>query len=360
MGEPLQIAGVLFGLVSFYSVRGNHTASLALLEQFLPVAQTRQDPALSVTVHCFLAFTLMWMGQLESAQAHYDQAFGFYNPTFQRDLMHTVGQDTESCMLTYRAELLWLRGYPEQAVTQARHGLAVARDLAHPFSIAEALGAVAKVHLMARDGEAASPHTASLENLAEAQGFPWWLAVGPALQGWALAAHSDVCEQREAGLVQLQQGLAAMQALEAALWMPLFMSGLAEGYARDGQVAAGLKTIDEALALVAKTDERWNEAELYRLKGELTLQSCREHPASATEKEAAAYFEKALEVARAQTAKSWELRAATSLARLWQQQGKHADAHHLLSGIYSWFTEGFDTPDLRDAQALIEALSSVG
>ncbi len=149
-----------------------------------------------------------------------------------------------------------------------------------------------------------------------------------------------------------------MQALESEIWVPLVMGGLAEGYARDGQVAAGLKTIDEALALVAKNDERWNEAELYRLKGELTLKASREHPASAIEKEAETCFEKALEIARAQSAKSWELRAAISLARLWQQQGKHADAHQLLSGIYNWFTEGFETSDLRDARTLIEALSS--
>ena len=357
VGEPLQIAGVLFGLVSFYAVRGNHAASLALLEQFLPVAQTRQDPALSVAVHFLIAGTSMWMGQLESAQAHYDQAFGFYDPAFQRDLMYTIGQNMESVLLVYGAECLWLRGYPDQALRQAQRGLVVARDLAHPFSIAEALAAVALVHLMARDGEAASPHSASLLNLAEEQGFPSWLAVGPALQGWSLAAHSDVREQREAGFVQLQQGLAALQPLEAEIFVPLFMGGMAEGYARDGQVAAGLKTIDEALALVAKNDERWNEAELYRLKGELALQSSREHPTSTTEKEAEACFEKGIEVARAQTARSWELRAATSLARLWQQQGKHADAHQLLSAIYSWFTEGFDTPDLRDARMLIDELS---
>ena len=364
VGEPLQMAGVVYGLVSFYAVRGNHAASLALLVQFLPVAQRRQDPALSATIHQLLAATLLWTGQLDPAQTHFDRALAFYDPAFQRDLMVTIGQDMESWPLVYNAECLWLRGYPDQASTLAQRGLAVARDLAHPFSIAEALAAVAIVHLFARDDHAAHPHTESLVSLAEAQGFPWWLAVGPALQGWALieqAAHSSEREQREAGLVQLQQGLAAMNVLDAELLVPLLSGGLAEGYARDGQVAAGLMTIDEALALVVKNDERWNEAELYRLKGELLLQEGALVPdasGNANAAQAQACFRQAIDVAQGQQAKSLELRAVMALARLWQQRGDTTAARNILAPIYAWFTEGFATKDLQEAKALLDELSS--
>ncbi len=166
VGEPLQLAGILIGLVSFYGVRGNNSASLALLDQFLPVAQRQQDPALSLQIHFLFGWTLMLMGQFESAQTHFEQAMALYDAGFQRDLMQMVGQDMGSAMLFHGAQCLWLRGYPVKALAQVQRGLAVARDLAHPFSIADALAAVAQVHLFARDGHAAYPHTEALVNLA--------------------------------------------------------------------------------------------------------------------------------------------------------------------------------------------------
>jgi predicted ATPase len=187
------------------------------------------------------------------------------------------------------------------------------------------------------------------------------------LRGWALiegAALSGAREQREAGLVQLREGLAAVRATEAELWVPLLLGAMAQGSAQGGQAEEGLKVIAEALAMVEKNEERWNEAELYRLKGELTLQQQfkvpnPQHltPSTQAEAEAEACFLKAIEIARKQQAKSWELRATTSLARLWQQQGKHHEARDTLSAIYGWFTEGFDTKDLQEAKALLEELA---
>jgi len=196
------------------------------------------------------------------------------------------------------------------------------------------------------------------------------------VQGWALverAVRSGVREQRETGLMQLREGLAALQATESEIYVPLLLGALAQGYGQGGQAEEGLRVIAEALALVEKNEERWNEAELYRLKGQLTLLPGREgnahqnvstseaetvgaaHPTR--EAEAEGYFLKAITIARKQQAKSWELRASTSLARLWQSQGKTHEAHSLLSEIYNWFTEGFDTKDLQEAKALIEELS---
>ena len=361
VGEPLQNAQVLFGLLVFSTMQGDLVGSLALGEQFLPLAQRQQEPALSLVVEFTMAATLLWMGQLDAAQAHYDRALTFSAPESDRELSYALGQDLGSCVLVYSAACLWLRGYPDRALAQVQRGLSTARDLGHPFSLAEALGTVAIVHLWRRDGRAAQAHTEALVSLAHEQGFPWWLALGPYLDGWALteiAAQNGAQEALVVGLEQLEQGRVAVRSLHAELWSPLMMGALAESYARNGRFAAGLDTITEALMIVTKNEERWTEAELYRLKGEMILQSAAQHASPTVQRDAQAYFEQALDIARAQGARSWELRTATSLARLWQQQGKQDEAHSLLSQTYQWFTEGFDTRDLQDAKALLHELSS--
>jgi predicted ATPase len=183
--------------------------------------------------------------------------------------------------------------------------------------------------------------------LCTEQEFTLYLARGTILQGWAMAAQG----QGAAGLAHMRQGLSAYEATGAAVFRPYYLAFLAEAYGQVGQTGEGLTLLDEALAAVHKTGERFCEAELYRLKGELLLVCSAENHG-----EAEACFQQALTVARQQQARSWELRAATSLSRLWQQQGKQAEAHALLAPIYGWFTEGFDTADLQDAKALLEEL----
>ena len=199
----------------------------------------------------------------------------FYDPEHHRDLAYHVGQDPGLLALGFAAETLWYRGYPDQALERVRHALSLAQALSHPLSLAAALGAVAFVHLFRREGQEAHAQAEALLTLAHEHGFALWLGYGTSLQGWALverAAQSGAREQREAGLVQLREGLAALRATEAELWVPLFLGALAQGYGQGGQAEEGLRVIAEALAMVEKNEERWNEAELYRLKGELTLQ----------------------------------------------------------------------------------------
>jgi predicted ATPase len=396
VGEPLQVSQVLFGLWAFYDVRGNLKASLALGEQFLNIAHRQQDSTLSLVVHAVVGTTLHWLGEFAPAQVHLDQAGAFYDPEQHRDLAYDLGQDPGLMALVFAAETLWFRGYPDQALERARHGLSLAQALAHPFSLAEVLGAVARVHLFRREGQEAQAQAEVLLTLAHEHGFPWWLGVRTSLQGWALverAALSGAREQREAGLVQIREGLVAMRATGAELWVPLFLGALAQGYAQGGQAKDGLRVIAEALALVEKNEERWNEADLYRLKGELTLQQSETSPRQVSDEsqvslnqvvgksntnqdksevadprpltpdpqvEAEECFHNALAISRRQEAKSLELRAATSLARLWQQQGKTAEARELLAPVYNWFTEGFDTKDLQEAKMLIEELAAEG
>ncbi len=393
VGEPLQVVQVLFGLWVFYGVRGNHTAALALGEQVLTVAQRQQDSTLFLVAHVVLGLTLRGRGEFAPAQAHLDQAFAFYDSERHRDLAYYMGQDLGLAALAYAAEILWCRGYPDQALERARYALSVAHALAHPLSLVDTLARVAYVHLLRREGQEAHAQAEALLKLAHEQGFTYWLGVGTSLQGWALverAVQSDAREQGEAELVQLLEGLAAFRAMGAELYVPLYLSALAQGYGQNRQAEDGLRVVAEALALVEKNDERWNEAEVYRIKGTLTLEaggwrletsspspqapSLKPQVSREVEQEAEGYFLKAIEIAQKQQAKSLELRAVMSLVRLRQHQAQdHAirttqhetrtrlnEAHRMLSEIYNWFTEGFDTKDLQEAKALLEELRHTG
>jgi predicted ATPase len=347
-------------------------------EQFLPVAQSQQDATLSLMVHTVMGDTLLWLGEFASAQAHLDHAIAFYDSEYHRDLAYHLGQDPGLAALGFAAQTLWFRGYPDQALERTRHVLSLAQALSHPLSLTDALGHVAFVHLFRREGQEAHARAEALLNLAHEYGFALWLGIGMSLQGWALVERdvlSDAREQGKAGLAQLREGLTAMRAMGAEISVPLYLGALAQGYGQGGQAEEGLRVIAEALAMVEKNEEHWSEAELYRLKGELTLHKSRvggahhagtvteagtvgrAHPTATAKDEAEVCFLKAIAIAQKQQAKSLELRATVSLARLWQQQGKRAEAHHMLSEIYNWFTEGFYTKDLQEAKGLLDELA---
>jgi predicted ATPase len=245
--------------------------------------------------------------------------------------------------------MAWIRqllGYPDEALTRSQEALTLAQQQAHPFSLAFACTWAAFLHQLRRDGPAAQVRAEAAIALATEQEFPFWRAIGAILQGWAHAAQG----QTEESIPQMYQGIAAIRAMGEELGRAYFLGLLAEVLAHMRQAEEGLTILDEALAAVERTGARAQEAELYRLKGVLLLLSA-DHEA-----EAEACFRQALVIARHQQAKSLELRAAMSLARLWQGQGKHAEARQLLAPIYNWFTEGFDTADLREAKGLLEAL----
>jgi predicted ATPase len=259
---------------------------------------------------------------------------------------------------------LWPLGYPDQALQRSHEALALAPDLPHPFSLASALHYAAMLHQFRREGQAVQERAEAAMVLSTEQGIPHYLALGTIWRGWALAEQDQV----EEGIAQMRQGLTAWQAMGAELTLPTSLVLLAEAYGKVGKTEQGLTVLANALAQVEKTGERQYEAELYRLKGELVLaqskvQSLKSKvtdPRSLTpdpQSEAEACFLKAIDIARKQQAKSLELRATTSLARLWQQQGKQHEAHLMLSEVYNWFTEGFDTKDLQEAKVLLEELS---
>jgi predicted ATPase len=224
----------------------------------------------------------------------------------------------------------------------------LARELSHPFSLAYVLFWTALLYTHHREVQETQEWAAAATVLSIEREFPFWSIQGMILQGWVLTAQGQGVE----GMAQIHKGLVALRATGTEILRPYYLGLLADAYGKMRQVREGLALLDEALALVNKTGERWPEAELHRLKGQLLLSLSADNHA-----ESQGCFHQALAIARRQQAKSLELRAAMSLGRLWQQQDKRAEAQQLLAEIYGWFTEGFDTPDLQDAKALLEELA---
>jgi class 3 adenylate cyclase/predicted ATPase len=362
MGETPQLFPVLFRLASFHYLRAELQEAQELSEQVLRLAQTIQDPVLLLWPHLGLGLVLYSLGELLSARAHLEQSIALYNPQKHRpDRFPVVGQDPKVNCLSYASWTLCYLGYPDQARQRIDEALTVAKELSHPFSLAFALNCVAVLHQRLRDIQTVQERDETLLILPREQGFPLWLAQGTFRRGWVLVEQGRV----EEGIGQMRQGLAAYRATGTELGRPVLLASLAEAHGKAGQAEEGVAVLAEALAVVDKTGECFYEAELYRLKGELTLQVGSQKSKGKSQKsltldsqsEAEAYFLKAIEIARKQQAKSLELRAATSLARLWQHQGKNAEAHKLLSDVYNWFTEGFATKDLQEAKALLAELS---
>jgi len=347
IGETPQLFTVLRGLWVFYVVRAEYQTALELGERCLTLAHSLQDPSLLLEAHHTHWDTLFWLGEVVSARAHMEQGAALYDPQKHRSHAFLYEEDPGVCRLAAEAPALWLLGYPDQALGSIHNALTLAHEISHPYSSALALAQAALLHHCRRETRLTQERAEAVITFSIDQGFPFWAAWGTILRGWALTEQ----EQGEEGIPQLRHGMAAWQATGAELTWPLWLALLAEAYGKVGQTEAGLTALAEALATVHKTGERWWETELHRLKGELLLRR-----ASPTE-EVEVCFRQALEIARRQQARSLELRAATSLSRLWQRQGKGAEARQLLTPIYGWFTEGFDTADLREARALLGALA---
>jgi predicted ATPase len=348
VGETPELAQVLFGLWRFYTVRPQWRTARELGETLLRLAQRAHDPALAVIAHYALGSMWLWVGALPAARQHLEEAIARYTPDQRRAPVFRMGQDPGVACRAYAAMTLWLLGYPDQALARLHDALALAHELSHPFSLAWARGWTSCVYQLRRDMPAVQAQAEATVALATEQGSAFRIAQGTSMRGWARAMQGQ-CEE---GIAQIRQGIAAWRASGAAFHIPYLYTLLAEVCDHLGHTADGLQALAEAHALMEQHEERWWEAEIYRFRGVLLLRQT-----GTPQAEAEACFQQALAVARRQEAKSLELRAAMSLARLWQQQGKRAEACELLAPIYGWFTEGFDTADLRDAKAVLEELA---
>jgi len=347
LDNPHQLSPILRGLWNYHNVRAEYQMAHALGEQLLALAQQVQDPGMLIAAHRALGTTLFFMGAIASAHTHLAQGIALYDSQQRRALAFLYGEDTSVTCRCYAAAMLSHLGYPDQGRARNDEALTLAQQSAHPFSLCFALDMAAIFHASRREVRTAQERAEAAISLAQEQGFPTLMAIGSILRGWTLTHQG----QAQAGIEQLHQDLIAYRATGAEVARPHFLALLAEAHGITGEPEAGLTVLTEALTLVDTTGGRWCEPELYRLKGELLLQLSSDHQAEAED-----CFHHAIAIAQNQQAKSFELRAATSLARLWQQQGKRQEADDLLAPVYNWFTEGFDTADLKDAKALLDNL----
>lgn len=347
VGDTVRLFPVLRGLFVYYMNGGDVQTGTQLGEQLLHIAQSLSTPEHLVVARCSLGQVLFYRGESTPAYTHFTQALESYNPEEHQALVARYGIDLGVISQAWLARELWQLGYPDQAVQQIEDACRLAQKVAHPFSRAQTLIASALMYQFRHEMSPVQERAEAAATLAVEQGFASVLGRATVLKGWALAMQG----QDEAGIEELRQGLVADVATGTKAWQPYFLGLLAEAYGECGRLEEGLDSVFEALAIVEHTGVRYYEAELYRIKGIIVLKQRVEDSS-----EAETCFQQALKVAHFQQAKSWELRAATSLARLWQSQGKRQDAYDLLTPVYDWFTEGFDTADLKEAKVLLTEL----
>jgi len=347
VGETPQLFSVLSGLKSYYDLRAELQTARELGEQLLSLAQRQADLDLLPFAHNTLGVTLLYLGEPLAFCHHLEQVTALYDRQRHRSLVYRFGFDPLVACLSHASWALWMLGYPDQAAQRSLEALTWAEELDHPFMQMWAAFFAARFAYLRRDAPAAQEQAELAIALAHEHGNRFWAASGAGVRGWVLSQQGQI----EEGAAQVRQSLADLRAAGAELARLGSIPQLAEAYDSAGQVAAGLAVLDEALALTATTGCAYEEPELHRLRGELLLK------AGAAEAEAEACFRRAIDVARREQAKLWELRATVSLSRLLRRQGRAGFLPLALAEIYSWFTEGFDTADLREARALLDKLS---
>jgi predicted ATPase len=312
--------------------------------QCLDLAQRQSDPERLMWGHWALGQSLFFLGDFIAAHTHLTEASALYDPKQDRSSSVT---DPEATCMSYLAMALWFLGYPNQAMALSRAALARSEELDYPFKRITTLNWSCIMHHLHRDMHITQILAETAVALCQKHSFSSRLSVSHIHLGWALAAQG----QGEKGITLIHQGLTGWQDAGTKNALPFLLCMLAEAYHASGQCHEGLAIANEALMLVDQYSERWYEAELHRIQGELLLSQSEEHDLVA-----GSYFHQAISIAHDQHAKSWELRAATSLAKLWQSQHKRQEAYDLLAPVYNWFTEGFDTADLIEAKSLLGEL----
>jgi predicted ATPase len=352
MSDTPRLADVLYGLRRVYTNRGELRKACATAEQSLRLAHQTQDDATALESHYSLGYTLFQLGEFTTASTHLEHGIASSDRLQQQaslGVSSRTGIDVGLCCRIILAWVLYVCGYLERALQNAGEVVRQSQARANPYTQAYVLSYAGFVHQFCRQVSAVYEEAEILIPLCREQKYGLFEAYGMHLRGWALGQQGQTKE----GLRQIHQGVATIRATGRGIVLSHFLALLAEAYGTIDQAEEGLHVLDGTLAQVHQTEERYYEAEIHRLKGVLLLQQNSDNQA-----EAETCFQQAIAIAQDQQAKSWELRAATSLARLWQPQGKRQEAYDLLAPVYNWFTEGFDTADLKDAKTLLDALQA--
>ena len=346
LGETPELFPVLQGLWAFYLVQGRLDTALELANELFALAERSHDRSLLLTSHFGLGNTLLWPGKFAEARSHLERSISLFDPQ-QHSSSFVSSINPIANAWAFLSHILWCIGYPDQAVKAGTAGVALATQLSDPLSLALAQGWVARLRVNRREPQL----ELSEQNIAlvTEHGFSFFLAIQTILRGCSLAQLGHTSE----GITQIREGIAAYRATGAGLEVSDWFALLAGVYAREGRFDEGLAAVDESLSEMQKTGARYYEAELHRLRGELKLRKHQDDVQTAER-----LYREAVEIAERQGAKSWELRATMSLARLLRDTNRRREACSMLADIYGWFTEGFDTADLKDAKALLDDLGA--
>jgi class 3 adenylate cyclase/predicted ATPase len=345
--DPLLLFSVLYGFWVANLVAFNGDVMRELAVQFLALADKQRATGPLMMGHRLMGLSLLHTGEIADGRAHLDCAITLYDPVEHRPLATRFGQDIGAATLSWKSLAFWLLGYPQAALADSEHALKVAREIGHSATLMYVLNFSAWTHILCGNYAAANALVDEFSGLKDQTGSLFWGAWGMMQRGCLLALTGKASD----AVQTITSGLTAMRSTGTTMWMPLWLSSLARANAEIGQFDDARRCIGEAMAAVETAKERWCEAEVNRIAGEIALLSPEPDAARAEE-----YFERALAVARAQQAKSWELLAAMSMARLWRDQGRRDEARDLLAPLYGWFTEGFDSRDLKEAKALLDEL----
>jgi predicted ATPase len=344
----LLLFSVLYGLWVANLVAFDGEVMRELAVQFLALAEKQSATGPLMLGHRLMGLSLLHTGNIADGRAHLDRAFTLYDYAEHRPLATRFGQDIGAATLCWRSLAFWLLGYPEAALADTEHALTVAREIGHSATLMYVLNFSAWTHIHCGNYAAATALIDEFAALKDQTGSLFWAAWGMMQGGCVLALTDKVSD----AVQTITSGVTAMQSTGTTMWMPLWLSYLATAHAKLGQSDDAWRCIGEAMTAVETTKERWYEAEINRISGDFVLLSPNPDAARAQ-----VCFERALLVAREQQAKSWELRAAMSMSRLWRDQGKSQQARELLAPVHGWFTEGFDTRDLKEAKALLDTVS---
>jgi predicted ATPase len=346
--DPLLLFSVLYGFWAARFVAFDGNAMRDVATEFLSLAERQSTPVPRMVGHRNMGVTLLHVGEIEEALVHFDKTLAIYDPSKHRQLATRFGQDIRVAILFYRSLAHWAVGYPERALTDAAQAVQEARDIGQAATLLPALTLTSLSYCYCGDYESATRQVDEVIALADEKRILFWKIGGNLLKGYIFARSGKPAD----AIQMIKFGVNTWQSTGARVWLPIFLTGLATAHAELNQLDDAWRGIDEARVTIERTNERWCEAEVTRVAGEIVLKA-----ASRDLGKAQAYFEDALAIARKQHAKSWELRAAMSMARLCRHVGKPDEARDVLASVYGLFSEGLETLDLKRARALLDELA---
>jgi predicted ATPase len=342
----------MWGVWTFYTLSAELRTARKIAEEFLGLSARLTYPGLAMRAHLVMHVTLMHQGEFGPAIEHYDKALALYDPEHHREDAFFFTQNAGVALRCFGAWTLWFLGFPDQALERMHESLTLVRELYEPHGLAHRLLFASILHQLRQEPRESQEYAEAALTISREHGLVMYEAQARITRGWALTEQGSV----EEGMTEMRQGVAEHQQTATALLRPQFLGWLSEALGKVGEYEEALGHVDESLGLAHRSGDALYLPELHRIRGELLLRQAKGNLNARTVADAEECFRRSIKIARRQEAKSWELRTSVSLARLYQSQNRTEEAHEALTTVFDWFTEGFETKDVREAKSLLDEL----